>query len=1466
MANNCINIKSTEFKQLAAQTSMHPAQLAARISLWQNLNGIENFPTASEISVFNPTGTLKTTPVNEAPPIFFNRGSNAEEVRKLAMMYNASNTGFFSNQLNPDALRPKLHKLGYGLKQTSTRTGYFITKNGRKYNPFSANYKQVQSMDERMPDPKIDAKMKNLIHELGIDLVDFREYKEWYENKYGRPLRANAVADLLRKSIAVKEGVARIDTLPEEVGHFITIALKNDPRIQDALNNIENTSYWQKYSEQYMEEYDGNIEKVRMEIVGKMFADSLINKAADTKPAERSLLMKIWNAFKELFVFGNKAKEKRIRQGLDEIATEALTDSTAIKEKISKMTEKDTFFQLDPKDFQNSKVLDGMNKELKESISIINKKIKLFKEKGRYVGKKEQLVGKMLKALNDNATTQGLIAFIENAENEADQLLDRISAVRAGFEEGIYDENLGEFGGTMRDLNNYIESYRPIVERLISETDAHRRILLKEDPDAYDETGISRNARVAQHDKIINALRNIMDGMTSMKVNYDQYSKSIFVNSFRPFIERRFAGEPDADIKINQMIEDLMENAESTNRDIPLIRRWFDSMAESTDDLLGLTDRLVKQHIEKAAFDLDDIMKDLLEADAKLKKAGIKNTDFMYEMKDGKPTGFFITEFNQSLFNNNKDSFFTDLNSKYGMWVVPTNNNIEYLVANIDEQIANIKSGKVKPFELSPTGLRIKSPYDYTRLPKRSDTGSIEMSVQFLENKKEYLKKNIGNNALKNHIAVTNASIKQNLSLEEQHDYAMAVAKWFSENTDPNPKWKEIDDAKRKEIYDRIVTEKRDKKQIALQKRRAEQMYTEWFNERYVKDDITGTVSFRREFAAPKKSIYANKSFDNMSASQREYYDKIMKLKKSLTSHMPDDVAMSMLAPQIRKDLVERIKSDPKRVLSESLRDAFVRREDDTEFGSTRTDEAGNPIKEIPIFYTNELSNMEDLSTDVTANMIMFADMATRHKELSKVIDIIEIGRDVIANRKIYSKKGALESTGGNALKRYIDYMDMILYGELKDDEGSMIGIDVAKAADALAKYTAINGLALNIYSGVSNVLLGNVLIREEAFAKEYVTQEDLSFARKTYWQAKDGVLGLSGDIGKTESSNKLRLFLEKFDVLQDHESRTREANTDRSRWGRMFNTSTMFFLNHVGEHQMQSRMALAMAHNKKVIDASGKEIPMYEAFEVKNNRLVIKEGIKNKNGSDFTIDDMIEFKLKAKAVNQRLHGIYNVTDRAAAQKKAIGRLGMLYRKWLKPGFNRRFENHYYNWSLGQDVEGGYITTFNFFKQLKEELKADQYTFAAAKEVFNELPDWKKANIRRTFVEVGYFLVATGLGGILAGLAGDDDDNWALNMTAYQLSRLSTEIGIFVPGWQMTEVMKIVKSPSAAVNTIDSLLGIVDTINPSPFNDDPFFSVYKSGRRKGELKLGVWTKKQVPFANNIEMFFYPEERLKYFVN
>jgi hypothetical protein len=58
MANNCVNINSPAFKKLVSQVSMPPAILMAKISLWQDLNGVENFPTASEVSSFN-TSTMK---------------------------------------------------------------------------------------------------------------------------------------------------------------------------------------------------------------------------------------------------------------------------------------------------------------------------------------------------------------------------------------------------------------------------------------------------------------------------------------------------------------------------------------------------------------------------------------------------------------------------------------------------------------------------------------------------------------------------------------------------------------------------------------------------------------------------------------------------------------------------------------------------------------------------------------------------------------------------------------------------------------------------------------------------------------------------------------------------------------------------------------------------------------------------------------------------------------------------------------------------------------------------------------------------------------------------------------------------------------------------------------------------------------------------------------------------------------
>jgi len=47
---HCVNRSSPEFKALAEQSNINPIILAAKVSLWQEVNGLDNFPTIADIS------------------------------------------------------------------------------------------------------------------------------------------------------------------------------------------------------------------------------------------------------------------------------------------------------------------------------------------------------------------------------------------------------------------------------------------------------------------------------------------------------------------------------------------------------------------------------------------------------------------------------------------------------------------------------------------------------------------------------------------------------------------------------------------------------------------------------------------------------------------------------------------------------------------------------------------------------------------------------------------------------------------------------------------------------------------------------------------------------------------------------------------------------------------------------------------------------------------------------------------------------------------------------------------------------------------------------------------------------------------------------------------------------------------------------------------------------------------------
>lgn len=645
----------------------------------------------------------------------------------------------------------------------------------------------------------------------------------------------------------------------------------------------------------------------------------------------------------------------------------------------------------------------------------------------------------------------------------------------------------------------------------------------------------------------------------------------------------------------------------------------------------------------------------------------------------------------------------------------------------------------------------------------------------------------------------------------------------------------------------------------------------------------------------PKKSIYGNKQFQNLNTAQREYYDTVMNIKSQLDALLPKNYTTLTNAVKIRKDLLERVKSSDgvksgAQQIWESVKDEFIRRTDDADFGERATviDFENHEVQTLPIYYTKmkKGESANDLSTDVTSTLTAYAAMANDYGEMNKVIDVLELGRDLLRERQV------VQTQGGNQLvekfkiagrtveqkltksdeatrfmERLNDFFSMQIYGRYMADEGTFgsSNIDKGKVANFVNRVTSLNNLALNILAGISNVATGTVMMRIESFSGQFFNERNTITADRVYGQSLPAYLA---EMGSRVKTNKLSLWDEKFNVMQEYEQDVREVNFDRKTWfSRMFNTSSLFFMNNAGEHWMQNRTSLALADAYKMKAPDGKIVSLWDAMEVvpidPNNtklgaKLELKKGYTKADGTAFTQDDIIAFSRRSAAINQRMHGIYNKADRSAIQKLAIGRMGMMFRKWIKPSLNRRFKSASYNYDLDEWAEGYYRTSGRFLLQIAKDLRETQFNLAAR---WNELTPTEKANIRRAVTEVGHFLAVMAILGFI-DWPDDKDRPWLTRMVEYQARRLYTELGIMIPGKPMiTEGLKIIKSPAAGINTIENMLDLTDLLNPWNYMDE-----IQSGRYKGHSTAykSFFNSPVIPMNRTIYRGLHPETGVPFF--
>lgn len=646
---------------------------------------------------------------------------------------------------------------------------------------------------------------------------------------------------------------------------------------------------------------------------------------------------------------------------------------------------------------------------------------------------------------------------------------------------------------------------------------------------------------------------------------------------------------------------------------------------------------------------------------------------------------------------------------------------------------------------------------------------------------------------------------------------------------------------------------------------------------------------------------FVNERFVNMTDEERDFYNEYMAIKKELDALLPLGKTDPLGAVKIRKDFLERVLSGGKMTenVAEAIKDRFIRRGDDVDvdYEEVLTDFEGRKVSTLPIYYTKLApgESADDLSTDAISTMIAYAAMANDYYEMNNIIHSMELGRDILLDSEMGHKVGKtkgqkrLEETltvlgekinkqltkqNSNFADRLDNLYEMNLYSHKRRDEGTVgkTKLDKGKLADQLNAITALNTLALNLTAGVTNIVTGTAMLRIEAAAKEFMEYKDVLRGDRAYALAMPEFFA---EFSSPVKTNKLSLFDEKFNVMQEYEGQIRNTNFDRKTWfKRMFESDTLFFMNNCGEHWLQNRTALGLAHAYKMVytDANGnkQESNLWDALEVipvdKENpkfgaRLKIKDGYTKPDGSQFTEEDEYEFTRRCAAINERMHGIYNKEDMNVAQSVGLGRMALLFRKYLVPSVDRRWRKEaIYNYDLGVWEQGYYITAFNFLSQLCGDLKNHKLDITLS---WNNLSESQRKNIYRALTEVGYFLAILGA---IAIIGGSDKDrksrSFFLNEFELQLKRQRAETGTLIPSpMLLREGLKTLKSPAASIDVMEDMLNTFGIFNPSNYT-----KTMQSGRYKGHTKAYkiFMTSPFVPMNSTLYKSFHPEEIIPFY--
>jgi hypothetical protein len=562
-------------------------------------------------------------------------------------------------------------------------------------------------------------------------------------------------------------------------------------------------------------------------------------------------------------------------------------------------------------------------------------------------------------------------------------------------------------------------------------------------------------------------------------------------------------------------------------------------------------------------------------------------------------------------------------------------------------------------------------------------------------------------------------------------------------------------------------------------------------------------------FLVPDKTKFPNAKYNALTTEDRKYYDHLLSVYKESQKLLPEFERPGLRVPSVEKDIKDILieQKDVKKSAVAAWERNFKNHIEDASKGIVYKGQT----KRIPVYFNQSMA-ADTVSMNLTDTVMKFAEMAEQFKINSSLESLALLTKETIAERTVEKKTSTgkkilsalhkkmygeevvepIKFAETEAYKMFESWLDSNFYNERRY-AANLGTVRLDKVVDTMMAANALSVLGADGLKALTNRLTAGVNIAIESLGNKYFTTKTLAKGKAKVGQLMYATAGEENLLMDTLRGVKTTHFGQMLDIFQAIQGENDAVDEiGGSLVKRNASTSLLMWGLSAGEFIAQANMFAAIAYNIKIKTKSGEEISLLDAY--------IKEAdgiVRLRKDVEFTLEDEQLLRNKINAINKELHGVYNKIDEVEAKKNWVGRALIQFRNFLVPNVERRFQELHVNFEMNDIVEGYYKT---LYRKMVTERNFKIW------QIYNDpsLTENERNNLKKAVVELTSYFVLAAIASILGSMGDDDDelkDNYAYNVALYSALRLKGEIGFFIPGINLKEGYRIIKSPSA-INTL----------------------------------------------------------------